>query len=116
MRFSLLLAALGLKLRMTAKFSASFRKKARKKDFKLAIRADNSNIARTYEFISGKIRSIKGYDTNADTELVWCDVGTAVKVMLSKNELDGFSAIGRSDLKILGNFENALWFMELAEG
>jgi hypothetical protein len=34
--------------------------------------------------------------------------------MLSGNELDSFSAIGRSQLRILGNFEYAMWFIDLA--
>ena len=115
MKFSLLLVVLGIKLRMTALFSAAFRKKLRKKDFSLVIRTDDDRRARTFKIIKGKVRSKRGGNKSADTELVWCDEHTAVSVMLSKNELDGFSAIGRSDLRVTGNFENALWFMELAE-
>ena len=115
MKFSLLLFVLGIKLRITALLSDAFRKKLRKKDFSLVIRTDDDRRARTFSFVKGNVRSKRGRDQTADTELVWCDENTAVSVMLSKNELDGFSAIGRSDLRVTGNFENALWFMELAE-
>ena len=115
MKFSLLLFVLGLKLRITALMSETFRKKLRKKDFILVIRTTDGKRARTFNILSGKVRSHSGRIESPDTELIWCDENTAVTVMLSKNELDGFSAIGRSDLCIMGNFENALWFMELAE-
>jgi hypothetical protein len=35
--------------------------------------------------------------------------------MLSSDELDAFSAIGRARLRILGDLENALRFMDLAQ-
>ncbi len=50
----------------------------------------------------------------AEKNGIWMHVDTAVSTMLSPDELDGFSAIGRSVLRVTGNFENALWFMELA--
>jgi hypothetical protein len=115
MKFSLLLFVLGIKLRITAFMSDTFRKKLRKKDFTLVIRTNSGKRARTFTFFGGKVRSRRGCNGPADTELVWCDEQTAVTVMLSKNELDGFSAIGRSALSVTGNFENALWFMEIAE-
>lgn len=115
MKLSLLLIILGFKLYLTGIFSEKFRKMVRKKDFTLTIRSADHRQARTYNFEKGKIRSGKGEDENADTVLIWKDAATAVRVMLSKNELDGFSAIGNTNLRIAGNFEYALWFMELAE-
>ncbi len=114
MKFRLLLAVLGIKLRLSAIFSASFRTKLRKRDLVLVIRTDAKKEARTYLIKEGRVRSRAGRDRSVETEMVWCDRDTAVRVMLSKNELDGFSAIGRGQLRILGNFENAFWFLELA--
>ncbi len=114
MKFKLLLSVLGIKLRLNAIFSAAFRKRLRKKDLVLVIRTDVEKEARTYCIKGGKVRSRSGRDRSAETELVWCDCDTAVRIMLSKNELDGFSAIGRGQLRILGNFEQAFWFLELA--
>jgi hypothetical protein len=114
MKFTLLLFALGVKLRMNALVSKDFRKKLRKENFALVIRTAGNERARTFRFRKGWFRSRPGSGPRVDTELVWCDPDTAVRTMLSKNELDVFSAIGRSELRILGNFKYALWFMELA--
>lgn len=114
MKFRLLLFALAAKLRVTALISTEFRKRLRKKNMTLTIRTERVNEARTFQIAEGRIRSAAGRDPSAETELVWNDSGIAVRTMLSKNELDGFSAIGRGWLKILGNFENALLFMDLA--
>lgn len=115
MKFTLLLFVLALKLRLVALFSSAFRKKLRKKDFTIAIRAADSERARTFRIEKGRVRSRAGRDPSVDTELLWRDTGTAIRTMLSSNELDAFSAIGRTELRVLGNFENALWFMELAD-
>ena len=114
MKFRLLLFALGVKLRLSAIFSAAFRKKLRKMDLVLAIRTGAEKEARTYLIKGGRVRSVAGRDRSVQTELVWCDSDTAVRVMLSKNELDGFSAIGRGQLRILGNFGQAFHFLDLA--
>lgn len=114
MKFTLLLFALGWKLRINALVSGEFRKKLRREDFSLVIRTADGKRARTFRFRKGWFRTRPGTGKRIDTELVWCDPDTAFSAMLSKNELDVFSAIGRSDLRILGNFKYSLWFMELA--
>ena len=105
MQLPTLLFLLALKLRVFALLSATFRKRLRNEDFALVIRTAVRD---------GRIRSRRGRDRSADTELVWCDPQTAVRIMLSSDELDSFSAIGKSQLRVVGNFENALRFMELA--
>jgi hypothetical protein len=115
MKFRILLFALGVKLRASAALSSVFRKKLRKKEMVLVMRTDGEGGARTFRIERGKVRSSPGRDPSAATELVWCDPVTAVRTMLSKNDLDGFSAIGRGQLRVLGNFENALIFLDLAE-
>ena len=115
MKLALLLAGLDLKLRFTALTRPGFRKLLRKKNCVLVIGTDKRLETRTFRFHNGRIVSYPGRARNADTELVWCDADTAVRTMLSDNELDAFSAIGRSQLRIVGNFDNAMWFMELAE-
>lgn len=114
MKLALLLLGLDIKLRFTALTRRGFRKLLRKKDCVLVIRTEKPFEARTFRFRNGRILSYPGGSRKADTELVWCDADTAVKTMLSDNELDAFSAIGRSQLRIVGNFDNAIWFMELA--
>jgi hypothetical protein len=114
MKLSLLLFALALKLRMFALISEAFRKRLRSKDFVIVIRTTEQGPARTFRIHGGGIRSRLGRDPSADTELVWHDAQTAFRTMLSSEELDSFSAIGQARLRILGDLENALRFMDLA--
>jgi len=114
MKLSMLLFALSLKLRISARISATFRKRLRSKDFVIVIRTAERGPARTFRIHGGRIRSRLGRDPSADTELVWHDAGTAFRTMLSSNELDSFSAIGQARLRILGDLDNALRFMDLA--
>jgi hypothetical protein len=115
MKLSLLLFALGLKLRLSALISATFRKRLRSRDFVIVIRTAERGPARTFLIHGGRIRSRLGRDASADTELVWRDAQTAFRTMLSSDELDSFSAIGQARLRILGDLENALCFMDLAK-
>jgi hypothetical protein len=114
MKLSLLLFALSMRLRLRHRLSAEFRKKLRERACVLVMRTEDGRQARTFTFRDGQVRSRAGWDRAADTELVWCDADTAVKAMLSRDELDMFSAIGRSQLRILGNLAYALWFTEVA--
>ncbi len=115
MKLSLLLFILGIKLKLAALAGVSFRKKLRRKDFVLCIRTEDGARAHTYRLKGGRVSSRFGRDPAADTELVWRDADIAVRIMLSKYDLDGYSAIGKGILRIQGNFENALLFLELAE-
>jgi hypothetical protein len=115
MNLSVLLFLLGLKLRMSALISSTFRKQLRNESFVIVIRTAGGGAARTFRIHGGRIRSRSGRDQPADTELVWCDPQTAVRTMLSSDELDSFSAIGKAQLRVLGNLENALRFMDLAK-
>ena len=100
---------------MSALISAAFRKRLRNENFAIVIRTAEEGPARTFRIRDGRIRSRSGRDRSADTELVWCDPQTAVRIMLSSDELDSFSAIGKAQLRVLGNFENVLRFMDLAK-
>ncbi|MBI3073710.1 MAG: hypothetical protein HYY84_16490 [Deltaproteobacteria bacterium] len=116
MKLSLLLLALGIKLKLSSIASAGFRRHLRTNDFVLVIRTEAlPGRARSFQIRGGRIKSRRGRDESADTELVWCDADTAVRAMLSSNELDVFSAIGRSQVRILGNLSYALHFMDMAK-
>lgn len=114
MKFTLLLFALGMKLRINAIASRDFRKLLRRDDFILVIRTGENGTARTFSIRHGWVRSWPGRSPRADTELAWCDADTAVRTLLSKNELDVFAAIGTSRLRIGGNLKYAIRFMDLA--
>jgi hypothetical protein len=114
MKFSLLLFALGARLTVNSLASEKFRKPLRLSDFTVVMRTADGTRARTFYFKKGFCFSRGGRSPKADAELVWCDPETAVRTMLSKDELDGFSAIGSSKLRILGDFQRAFKFIDIA--
>ena len=113
MRLSAILFLLGLKLRWSAWRDGKFRKRLRRLDRVVVIRTEDGRQARSYVFRNDSIRIQRGGHPEATTELVWVDADTAIKAMLSDNPLDNFSAIGRGDLSIKGNLQDALWFSDL---
>jgi len=114
MKLSLILFVLGLKLWFSARFDATFRKQLLDIDRLIAIRTRDGLRARSYRFHDGRVSVSPGAHPEATAELVWSDVPIAIAAMLSKNELDTFSAIGRGDLVIVGNLQDALWFSDIA--
>ena len=113
MRLSAILFLLGLKLRWSAWRDGDFRKKLRRLNRVVVIRTQDGKQARSYVFRDDSVVIQGGVHPEATTELVWTDADTATKAMLSGNPLDNFSAIGRGDLSIIGNLQDALWFSEL---
>jgi hypothetical protein len=114
MRLAVVLYLLGLKLRWSAWRSAQFRAKLRRVERVIVIRTQDGRQARTYSFRDGTVRVHGGVDASATVEMVWRDARVATSVMLSGSQLENFSAIGRGDLAILGNLQDALWFSDLA--
>ncbi len=114
MRLSLLLFALELKLRWCARFSRVFRGKIRYVDRIVVVRSEDGRHARSFIFRHDRVSAQRGVHPDATVQLIWDDVRTAVSVMLSKNELDTFSAIGQGELTIEGNLQDALWFNDVA--
>ena len=114
MRLSAILFLLGVKLRWSAWRHDDFRKRLRRVERIIVIRTESGRPARTYVFSNDSVRDHGGIDPGATVEMVWSDVPTAVRAMLSSNPLDNFSAIGRGDLVIKGNLQDALWFSDLA--
>ena len=114
MKMSLVLMALGAKLQASALFSKEFRKKIRHMDRTIVIRTANNKHSHTYVFRNNKFYHYPLSSKKATVELVWKNPNTALRTMLSDEELDSFSAIGKGDLVIKGNFQDALWFTEIA--
>jgi hypothetical protein len=113
-KLSLILVALGLKLWLSARFDAAFRKQLLDVDRLIVIRTRDGRCAQSYRFRDDKVTVSLGVHPEATAELVWSDASIAVAAMLSSDELDLFSAIGRGDLTILGNLQDALWFSDIA--
>ena len=115
MRLSVLLMLLGIKLRWSAWRDANFRKKIKRINRIVVIRTEDGGQARSYVFSDDSVRSQRGVHPRATAQLVWVDAGIAISAMLSANPLDSFSAIGRGDLVIEGNLQDALWFSDLVQ-
>ena len=113
MKFTLILLALGWKLRWKAHFDAAFRKQLNDVDRLIVIRTRDGTRARSYRFLDGQVTVTAGILPEANVALIWSEVSVAVSTMISRNELDLFSAIGRGDLEIAGNLQDALWFSDL---
>ena len=114
MKLTLILFALGLKLRWKAHFDAAFRMQLLDVDRLIVVRTRDGSRARSYHFRDGRVAVTDGVHPDANVALIWKEAAVAVSVMLSRNELDVFSAIGRGDLEIVGNLQDALWFSDLA--
>jgi hypothetical protein len=115
MRFSAILFLLGLKLRWSAWSNGDFRKRLRRLNRVVVIRTEDGRQARSYVFRNDSVHIQGGIHPEATVELVWADPDTAIKAMLSGNPLDNFSAIGRGDLSINGNLQDALWFSDFVQ-
>lgn len=114
MKMTLILIALGLKLQASALFDKAFRKKIRYIKKTIVIKTADGKHSHTYFFRNNKVLARPGGSKKATVELIWSDPETALRVMLSKEELDTFSAMGKGELEIKGNFQDALWFTEVA--
>lgn len=113
MRLSAILFLLGLKLRWKAWRDDDFRKRLKRLNRVVVIRTEDGRQARSYVFRDNCVLVQAGVHPEATAELVWADADTAIRAMLSDNPLDNFSAIGRGDLSIKGNLQDALWFSDL---
>ena len=106
---------LGIKLRWSAWRDADFRKKIKRIKRIVVIRTEDGRQAQSYVFCDDAVRAQRGVHPDATAQLVWIDASTAISAMLSANPLDSFSAIGRGDLVIEGNLQDALWFSDLVQ-
>ena len=101
-------------MRWKARFDAAFRKQLCDVDRLIVIRTRDGIRARSYHFRDDGVAVTAGAHPGATVALIWNEVSVAVLAMLSSNELDLFSAIGRGDLEIAGNLQDALWFSDIA--
>ncbi|PIE41481.1 MAG: hypothetical protein CSA49_03175 [Gammaproteobacteria bacterium] len=114
MKMTLLLIALGLKLQANALLDQSFRKKIRHINRIVVIKTADGKHSYSYLFRNNMIFCHPGSNKHATVELIWADPEKALQVMLSNEQLDTFSAMGKGELVIKGNFQDALWFTDIA--
>lgn len=112
MKFSLLLYALGVKLKSAIKKSADFKARVKEQNMTLQIRTEDGKKGRYYIFKDGEITSMKGVTANPDVALVWCDAKTAFAVMSKGDQETSMKALTEGKLKLEGDGGKALWFTE----
>ena len=112
MKFSLLLWALGLKLRSAAKKSASFRTRLAEQDMTVQIKTADGGRGRYYTLKGGAISSTGGIAAAADVSLVWSDAATGFSIMKSEDQEVKMKALTEGKLKLEGDAMKALRFTE----
>jgi hypothetical protein len=110
MRFSLLLFALSVILKVASIINRAFKRYIRKISAKILIKTADGQVARMFIFDKGKITSLTGDQEVFDVALVWKDVATGFSVMTSKKKDASFNAAAQGKLRVEGMSVYAQWF------
>jgi len=112
MKFSLLLLALYLKLRSTAKKYPSFKERLGDQEFTLQIKTRDESRGRYFIFNDGDVFSRKGIHTHPDLALVWVTADLGFRLMKSGDRGAVLKARDEGDLVVEGDPMRAIWFTE----
>lgn len=112
MKFSLLLWALGLKLKSASKKSGPFRARLAEQDMVVQIRTADGRRGRYYSLKGGALTSTGGIAASADVSLVWSDAAAGFSIMKSEDQEVKMKALADGTLKLEGDAMKALWFTE----
>jgi len=109
-RFSLLLFALSILLKWSAKNNNKFKRYIRKGKTRVMIKTADGKRARLFVFDNGKVHSRTGNTKEYDVALIWKNANIGYKGMLNKEKDASFNAAANGDLKIDGMSVYAQWF------
>jgi hypothetical protein len=110
MRFSLLLFALALILRISAFTHTRFKRYIAKARVRIMIKTADGRRARLFVFDRGRVASLPGARHAFDAALVWQDAATGFAVMTSKKPDASFNAAAAGRLRVEGMSVYAQWF------
>ena len=110
MRFSILLFALSIILKIASMTNKTYKKYISKTYVKILIKTEDGKRARLFIFDKGKLSSAAGDQKNFDAALVWKNAATGFSVMTSKKKDASFNAAAQGNLKVLGMSVYAQWF------
>ncbi len=110
MKFNLLLFALSILLKWSAKTNSKFKWYIRKSKVRILIKTADDKFARLYIFNKGKISSRSGITNKYDVALIWKNANIGFKCMQNKEKDASFNAAANGNLKIDGFSTYALWF------
>ncbi len=110
MRFSILLFALYIILKIASLTNKAFKQHIKNISARILIKTEDGRRARMFIFDRGKLTSVRGDRRPYDVALVWKDAATGFSVMSSKKKDASFNAAAEGRLKVLGMNVYAQWF------
>ena len=110
MKFRLLLFALSLLIKWSAKQNKAYKHYIRRGKVRILIGTFDKKIARLFIFDSSKFSSCPGDSKDYDVALLWKNPTTGFKGMMDKNKDASFNAAAQGNLKINGMSIYAQWF------
>ncbi len=110
MRFSVLLFALFVLLKIASFTGKAYGKHIGKTKAKILIKTEKGDRARLFVFQKGKVSTKKGDQKRFDAALVFKDAKTGFSVMTSRKKDASFNAAAEGKLKVLGMGLYAQWF------
>ncbi len=97
-------------MKKAARKNAAFRKIIKGKDISIAMKTAEGT-GKAFIIKDGKVRTTAENLNKADAALVWCDGGTAFKVMASGDDEAIIAAITEKKLLSEGNYREFIWFL-----
>ncbi len=110
MRFSILLFALYVMLKVASILNRAFKKYISKTRAKILIKTADGERARLFIFDKGSVSTQPGNQSDFDVALVWKDVATGFSVMTSRKKDASFLAAAQGKLRVEGMSVYAQWF------
>lgn len=110
MKFSVLLFALFIILKIASYTHSGFKKYIARVSAKILIKTKDGERARMFVFDKGRLSSVSGDQNHFDAALVFQDAETGFSVLSSKKKDASFNAAAEGKLKVLGMSVYAQWF------
>lgn len=110
MPFSALLFVLFLKLWFASRNNPAFQGYIGTIRLKILIKTADNKRGRLFIFDRGKVTSRAGTNHASDAALVWSDVPTALKVMISGSDKATFKAAAKGKIRVEGMAYYIQWF------
>ena len=110
MPLSMLLFVLYLKLWLATRTNPAFQGYIGTIRLKILIKTADGKRGRLFIFDRGKVSSLSGANHACDAALVWSDVPTALKVMISGSDKATFKAAAKGKIKVEGMAYYIQWF------
>ena len=115
MKFSLVLTVLYLKMKMALKNNELFGRRSRLRTGSVLIKTADNRHGRLFVISKGALFSKRDVHADADVIMIWRDVDTALKNMLSDDPVAIPRAMERGEVQVEGDVSVAQWFGSLTK-